>query len=76
MKKLSKLTAQAAVAVSLLSVAAPTFTSAVQASSVEPPVKKPGLTLEMNPNNRLVRNKKSIIYIQIYHKKKRLNLML
>ncbi len=52
MKKLSKLTAQAAVAVSLLSVAAPTFTSAVQASSVEPPVKKPGLTLGMNPNNK------------------------
>lgn len=48
MKKLSKLTAQVAVAVSLLSVAAPTFTSAVQASSVEPPVKKPGLTSELD----------------------------
>lgn len=48
MKKLSKLTTQVAVAVSLLSVAAPTFTSAVQASSVEPPVKKPGLTSELD----------------------------
>lgn len=48
MKKLSKLTAQAAVAVSLLSVAAPTFTSVVQASSVEPPVKKPVLSSEMD----------------------------
>ncbi|MCT0197399.1 hypothetical protein EFM06_06620 [Lactobacillus helveticus] len=41
MKKLSKLAAQAAVA-------APTFTSVVQASSIEPPVKKPGLTSEMD----------------------------
>ena len=35
MKKFSKLAAQAAVAVSLFSVGAPTFTSAVQASSIE-----------------------------------------
>ena len=35
MKKLSKLTAQAAVAVSLLSVAAPTFASTAQASTIE-----------------------------------------
>lgn len=54
MKKLSKLTAQVAVAVSLLSVAAPTFTSAVQASSVEPPVKKPGLTSELDETDTKV----------------------
>lgn len=42
MKKFSKLTAQAAVAVS-----APTFTSVVQASN-ESPVKKSGLSSEMD----------------------------
>ncbi len=42
MKKLAKLTTQAAVAVSLLSVVAPTFTSAVQASSVESSLTKRG----------------------------------
>lgn len=43
MKKFSKLTAQAAVAVS-----APTFTSVVQVSNVESPVKKSGLSSEMD----------------------------
>ncbi|WP_304677301.1 hypothetical protein ACSF83_00205 [Lactobacillus johnsonii] len=56
MKKFSKLTAQAAVAVSLLSVGAPTFTSAVQASSVESATKSSELStkstvLSSQPNS-------------------------
>lgn len=56
MKKLAKLTTQAAVAVSLLSVVAPTFTSAVQASSVESSTKRSELStkstvLSSQPNS-------------------------